>query len=124
MQSRDTRFETLSYFYRCFYNERRFEEGATKLAADFVNHHPGASRRGPRGMIEDFAELGPPPGFRIEPVRMVADGDFVWVLARSAAGVAVDIWRFDASGAIAEHWDVFRRLDASEDPIALTAGLA
>lgn len=124
MQDQDTRFETLRFFYRRFYEERRFEEGAAKLAAGFVNHHPGANRRGPAGMIADYTELGPPAGFRIEPVRMVADGDLVWVLARSNAGLAVDIWRFDPDGAIAEHWDVFRRLDPSEDPIALTAGLA
>lgn len=103
---------------------RLIGEGATKLAPDFVNHHPGAKRVGPGGMIADFTELGPPPGFRIEPVRMAADGDLVWVLARSAAGVAVDIWRFDGEGLIAEHWDVFRRLDAGEDPVALTAALA
>lgn len=120
------RFEILRTFYRVFYNERRFAEAAPLVAASFVNHHPGARGTGPEGLAADFAQHGPPPEFRLEPVRMVADGDLIWVLVRGSGvgngGVAVDIWRFEGEQ-LAEHWDVFRRLDETEDADGLLARL-
>lgn len=38
--------QTLIEFYRLFYNEKRFAEGAGLLTEHFVNHHPGAQGRG------------------------------------------------------------------------------
>lgn len=124
----DPRMATLAAFYRLFYAERRYDEAAPMLAPGFVNHHPGARGIGPAGMIDDFTRLGPGPAFRVEPVRMVADGDIVWVLARASGagpgGLAVDLWRFDAEGRLAEHWDAFRRLEPGESAEALFGPLA
>ena len=123
----DPRHTTLRDFYRAFYNERRFDDAARHLHATFVNHHPGANGTGPHGMIDDFTRLGPPPSFRIEPLRMVSDGALVWVLSRAtgvgeAGGLSVDVWRFEGQQ-LAEHWDVFRRLSPSEDAARLVDGL-
>lgn len=114
---------TLLEFYRLFYNEKRFEEGALLLSENFVNHHPGADGKGRQGMVEDFGHHARTclADFHIDARRLVAEGDFVWTynfitgLPQGARAVSVEIWRFD-NGAIAEHWDVAQRLKADEDP--------
>ena len=118
---------TVRKFYDLFYNERRFAEGAALLSEGFVNHHPGAHGIGREGMIDDFSRLGPPPSFRLAPIRVAEDGDLVWVLAHATGigpvdGMAIDLWRFEGD-LIVEHWDAFRRLEADEAPAVLFAGL-
>lgn len=104
---------TLLEFYRLFYNEKRFEEGAKLLTKNFVNHHPGATGNGRQGMVDDFGNHARSvfPDFHIEPKRLAEDGEYVWAhslitgLPQGGRAVSVDIWRFE-DGAIAEHWDV------------------
>lgn len=109
----DENRRTVIEFYRLFYNEKRFEEGAQLLADDFANHHRGASGQGRVGMIRDFSHFvrSSAPDFHITPLRTVADGDQVWVhsivtgLNHGRKAESVDIWRFEGM-LIAEHWDV------------------
>ncbi|MEJ7730108.1 MAG: nuclear transport factor 2 family protein [Polyangiaceae bacterium] len=112
-------------FYRLFYNDKRFEEGARLLAPGYRNHHPGAHGIGPEGMVRDFSSAAQHmPGFHIEPRRLCEEGDLVWVhaLVTGVPGggrvVTVDIWRFEGD-AIAEHWDVGQRLAAGDEPEAM-----
>ncbi|NUP13368.1 MAG: SnoaL-like domain-containing protein [Polyangiaceae bacterium] len=112
-------------FYRLFYNEKSFEEGARLLSAGFVNHHPGADGIGPAGMVRDFsAAARHMPGFHIEARRLCEEGDYVWAhsiitgLPNGARVATVDIWRFEGD-CIAEHWDVGQRLDPSVDASAV-----
>lgn len=104
-----------------FYNEKRFEEGAALLAEDFVNHHPGTTGHGRRGMIDDFgAAARSMPDFRIEVRRIAQEQDHVWThsiiegLPGGARALSVDIWRFK-DALIAEHWDVGQRLQPGQE---------
>lgn len=118
--------KTLLEFYRLFYNEKRFEEGAALLNENFVNHHPGAQGKGRQGMIDDFGHAAKTifPNFHIEAKRLVAEGDFVWThslvtgLPQGGRAVSVDIWRFE-NGQIAEHWDVAQSLKPDQDSNAM-----
>jgi predicted SnoaL-like aldol condensation-catalyzing enzyme len=112
-------------FYRLFYNDKRFEEGARLLAPGYVNHHPGASGIGPAGMVRDFsAAARQMPDFHIEARRLCEEGDLVWVhalvtgLPGGGRAITTDIWRFEGD-AIAEHWDVGQRLSDRDDPEAM-----
>jgi len=120
---------TLRELYRLFYNEKRFAEGATLLAEGFVNHHPGSSGPGRQAVIDDFTRLTASryPDFHVDPIRMLAEKDYVWALSLitgigESSGLAVDIWRFEDE-VIAEHWDFSRVLRADEDPRRILAGL-
>lgn len=122
---------TIREFYRVFYNEKRFTEGAAVIAENFVNHHPGAHGVGPQGIIDDFTRLALPrfPNMHFEPVRIFEQGDFVCLIGKVTGvgegkqAMCVDIWRL-ADGAIAEHWDVSRVLGDDENADAFFAALA
>lgn len=115
--------EAILKFYRLFYNEKRFDEGALLLAENFINHHPGANGKGRQGMIDDFSRHARDifPDFHIEAKRLVAEGAFVWThnlitgLPQGGCAVSVEIWRFN-NGAIAEHWDVAQALKPDQGP--------
>ena len=80
MSNEDQHTRTLLEFYRVFYNEKRFDEGAGLLAENFINHHPGSRGTGRQGMIDDFGHAARSifPEFRIETKRVIAEGAFVW----------------------------------------------
>ncbi|HEU4537560.1 MAG TPA: ester cyclase [Polyangiaceae bacterium] len=117
---------TLREFYRLFYNEKRFDEGAALLAEGFINHHGGARNVGRPAMVDEFGRLARTafPDFHLEVRRLIARDDFVWThglvtgLPEGRRAVTVDIWRFER-GAIAEHWDVGQALGPGQDPGAL-----
>lgn len=117
--------QTVLDFYRLFYNEKRFDEGAQLLAESFVNHHPGTKGHGRQGMIDDFGRHARGlPGFHIDAKRLVAEGDYVWShnlitgLPQGGQAVSVEIWRFE-NGVIAEHWDVAQGLTSDQDPASM-----
>ena len=116
---------TLLEFYRLFYNEKRYSDGAQLLTDDFMNHHHGAEGAGRELMIDNFSRAARNfPNFCIETKRMVEEGDFVWThglitgLPNQGRAASVDIWRFEA-GKIAEHWDVGQALSADQDADAI-----
>lgn len=112
---------TLLEFYRLFYNEKRYAEGAALLTENFINHHHGAEGTGRQTMIDNFGRAARNfPNFHIDTRRLVEEGDFVWThalitgLPQQGRAVSVDIWRFE-NGKIAEHWDVGQGLKADQD---------
>ncbi|MBC8036295.1 MAG: ester cyclase [Rhizobiales bacterium] len=126
MKNETANTQAILKFYRVFYNEKRFGEGAMLLAENFINHHPGVAGQGRQGMIDDFGRHARDifPDFHIEAKRMVAEGAFVWThslitgLPQGAGAVSVDIWRFE-NGAIAEHWDVAQGLKPDQNPASM-----
>ncbi len=126
MKNETKNTQTIQKFYRLSYNEKRFDEGALFLAENFINHHPGADRKGRQGMIDDFGRHARDtfPDFHIEPKRTVAEGDLVWThnlitgLPDGGHAVSVEIWRFE-NGAIAEHWDVAQGLKPDQNPTSI-----
>lgn len=117
---------TLLEFYRLFYNEKRFVEGAALLTENFINHHHGAEGVGRQRMIDNFGHAARTifPNFHIDTRRLVEEGDFVWThalltgLPQQGQALSVDIWRFE-NGSIAEHWDVGQLLKSGQDPGSL-----
>ncbi|QDY80383.1 nuclear transport factor 2 family protein [Streptomyces qinzhouensis] len=77
------------------------------VAADY-RQHSSLAADGPEALRELVAAL--PEGFRYEGARVIADGDLV-ALHGTYHGfgpdplVAFDIFRVDAGGRLAEHWD-------------------
>ncbi|MFJ8229916.1 nuclear transport factor 2 family protein [Streptomyces sp. NPDC094448] len=77
------------------------------VAADY-RQHSSLAADGPEALRELIAGL--PEGFRYEGARVIADGDLV-ALHGTYHGfgpgplVAFDIFRVDADGRLAEHWD-------------------
>lgn len=77
------------------------------VAADY-RQHSALAADGPEALRQLVAGL--PEGFRYEGVRVIADGDLV-ALHGTYHGfgpdplVAFDIFRVDADGKLAEHWD-------------------
>jgi len=126
MSNEDQHTRTLLEFYRVFYNEKRFDEGAGLLAENFINHHPGSRGTGRQGMIDDFGHAARSifPEFRIETKRVIAEGAFVWThslisgLPQGKRAISVDIWRFE-DGKLAEHWDVGQAVSPDQDPNAM-----
>ncbi|WP_405021245.1 nuclear transport factor 2 family protein [Kitasatospora sp. NBC_00070] len=82
------------------------------VAADY-RQHSSLAPDGPEALRQLVAGL--PEGFRYEGVRVIADGDLV-VLHGIYHGfgpdplVAFDLFRVDADGKIAEHWDALTPL--------------
>lgn len=85
------------------------------LAADYIQHSPEATD-GLQG-IGDFLDWlkRTHPGHRNHIQRILAQDDYVVVHLRvtvpgEADLAVVDIFRFNAAGLIAEHWDVVQRV--------------
>lgn len=77
------------------------------VAADY-RQHSSLAADGPEALRRLVSEL--PEGFRYEGARVIADGDLV-ALHGTYYGfgpdplVAFDLFRVDADGKLAEHWD-------------------
>ena len=76
------------------------------IVEDYVQHNPQAGN-GLQAVNEFFAPVGP---VDVDVYRVIADGDLVVAHSHyKTFGMAgVDIWRFDESGMIIEHWDVLQ----------------
>lgn len=100
-----------------------FASGDTELASSllaegYIQHNLayGTGRDAFVASVEGLAAAGVPT--TVENVRAFADGDYVFLQNRynfAGAGdqVAFDIFRFDAAGLVAEHWD---NLAAAAEP--------
>jgi predicted SnoaL-like aldol condensation-catalyzing enzyme len=66
---------------------------------------------------------GLPENFRYEPGVVIADGEFVAIHGRYTGWapqplVAVDIFRIDSDGKLAEHWDVMQEEVPAESTVS------
>lgn len=111
-----TNKENAIAFYELMFNENKPAEAIDEyVGAEYIQHNPHVPD-GKTGFIKYFEQMAKEyPGKKVHIKRAIAEDNHVvlhtyqeWPTEKNY--VTIDIFRFDDSGKIVEHWDVLQTM--------------